>query len=125
MGGGRGRPRLTAELTYERLRRQRESFRRLDVVYRWRHALALTPTLSPFGRRKGPERRGTSIFHLLLLTLLLFVLVLLIEHEVECRRKRAIRIVVIENGVHRGVLGDHTKDNRWSAGRATGGGGRT
>lgn len=62
---------------------------------------------------------------LLKLLLLLFVLVLLIKHEVECRRERAIGTVVIENGVHRGVLRDGAKNNRWPAGRATGGGGLT
>lgn len=107
------------------MRSQRESFRRLRVIYRWRHALALTPALASLGRRKGTDRWRTIILRLLLLTLLLFILVFLIEHEVECRRERAIGTVVIENGVHWGALRDGTKNNRWPAGRATGGGSRT
>ena len=53
---------------------------------------------------------------MLLLMLLLFVLVLFIKHKVECRRERAIETVVIESGVHRAVLRDDTKHNRWPAG---------
>jgi hypothetical protein len=57
--------------------------------------------------------------------LLLFILVLLIKSEIECRRRRAIGTVVIERGVHRNVLRYGTKKNRWPARRATGGGRRT
>ena len=105
---------MATELTYQRLGRQRESFRRLRVICgRWRHALALPPTLPPLSRRKGPE----TILCLLLVTLLLllFILVLLVKREVECRRERAIGPVVIENGVPR-VLRNDTKNNRRSAG---------
>jgi hypothetical protein len=55
----------------------------------------------------------------LLFLLLLFVLVLLIKHEIERRRKRAIGTVVIENAVHSALRND-TKNKRWPAGRATG-----
>ena len=115
--GGRYRAWLSAELTYERLGRQSESFGRLGVICQWRHALALTPTLPSLGRRNGPD----TILRLLLL-LLLFVLVLFIKHEIELRRKRAIGTGVIKNGIH-SALRDNTKDNRWPAGRASGKGG--
>lgn len=117
--GDRCRTRLAAELTYERLGRQRESFRRLGVICQWHHALALTPTLPSLGRRKGPD----TILRLLFL-LLFFVLVLLIKHEIERRRKRAIGTVVIGNAVHIALRND-TKNNWWPAGRATGKGGLT
>ena len=117
--GGRCRASLLAKLTYERLGRQRESFRRLGVICQWRHALALTPTLPSLGRRTGPD----TILHLLF-PLLLFVLVLLIEHEIERRRKCAIGTVVIKNTVH-SALRDDMKDNRWPAVRTTGKGGLT
>jgi hypothetical protein len=74
---------------------------------RWK----LSPSL---GCRKGPD----TILRLLFL-LLLFVLVLLIKHEIERRGKRAIGTVVIENAVHSALRND-TKNNRWPAGRATG-----
>jgi hypothetical protein len=52
---------------------------------------------------------------LVTLLLLLFVLVLLVKHEIELRGERAITPIVVENRVHR-VLGDDTKNSRRSAG---------
>ena len=60
----------------------------------------------------------------MLFLLLLFVLVLLIKHEIEGRRKRAIGTVVIKNTV-RSALRNDTKDNGWPAGRPTSKGGLT
>ena len=99
--------RLVAELTYERLGRQCQSFGRLGVICQGCHALALTPTLPSLGHRKG---LGTILCSLLMLFLLLFVFV--IKREIERSKENAIGTVVIENGVHR-VLRDNTKSNRW------------
>jgi hypothetical protein len=44
--------------------------------------------------------------------LLLFLLVLLIEHEVECGKCSTIRAVTIEDGSHRGIASERTKNNR-------------
>jgi len=46
------------------------------------------------------------------LLLLLFLLVLLIEHEVECGKCSTIRAVTIEDGSHRGIASERTKSNR-------------
>jgi hypothetical protein len=47
---------------------------------------------------------------------LLFVVVLLIKHEIECRRKRAIGTVVIKNMVHSALRDD---EGQQVAGRAS------
>ena len=111
--------RLVAELTYECLGRQRESFRHLGVSCQGYHALAHMPMLPSLGYRKG---LGTILCSLLMLLLLLFVFV--IKREIERSREHAIGTVVIENGVHR-VLRDNTKSNRWLSRRDNSDGGLT
>jgi hypothetical protein len=46
------------------------------------------------------------------LLLLLFLLVLLIEHEVECGKCSTINAVAVEDSPHRGIASERTKNNR-------------
>jgi hypothetical protein len=43
---------------------------------------------------------------------LLFLLVLLIEYEIECGKCSTIRTVAVEDWSHRGIASERTKNNR-------------